>query len=412
MVAYFTNDFQLINIEKTAIIIALGVDKAKNQELEVTVQIAVPQASNQTSTNSDAILSAKDKTLYGALEKISLETGWYPKLTFCNLIVFGQDLIKDNFMPILEYILTSNRFQNSAVVAVAEEKAKDLLNSTTPLDYISSFALQKILLRNLDRTSSVCVLDVRKLCALSRSRSDFCYMPLVKNKKTDDKSQGDSQNSGGQSQNSQSSSNSDNNQINFLASGDGSGSSGSGGLPSAGGASNDKPSVFDASSTLLFSNGKFVSTLTKDQTHCFNMITQKVKETFIPITFERENKQIDALISIVSNRYKVKISIENGIPKLEVNLTLICEKEETYANENLYELAKFNKVSQQAITALEKKMTKDIQSLLDISKENNCDFLQIKELIYRKSPKEYYALKDNLFELLDYTVNVTCKNYR
>ena len=107
MVAYFSNDFQLINIEKTAIIVALGIDRA-DEDLEVSVQIAVPQASNQNSTNSDAILSAKDRTLYGALEKISLQTGWYPKLTFCNLIIMGQDLVKENFTPIIDYILTSN----------------------------------------------------------------------------------------------------------------------------------------------------------------------------------------------------------------------------------------------------------------------------------------------------------------
>ena len=145
MVAFFTNDFQLINIEKTAIIVALGIDKAENEQIEVTAQIAVPQASNQNTTNSDAILSAKEKTLYGALEKISLQTGWYPKLTFCNLILLGSDLIKGDFMPIIDYVLTSNRFQNSAVLAVSEKKASDLLKATTPLDYISSFALQKIL---------------------------------------------------------------------------------------------------------------------------------------------------------------------------------------------------------------------------------------------------------------------------
>ena len=143
IIAYFTNDFQLINIEKTAIIVAIGIDKA-DDGLEVTAQIAVPQASNQNVSNSDAILSAKDKTLYGALEKISLETGWYPKLTFCNLILIGKELANQNFTPVIDYILTSNRFQNSAVIATTDKTAKETLKSATPLDYISSVALQKI----------------------------------------------------------------------------------------------------------------------------------------------------------------------------------------------------------------------------------------------------------------------------
>ena len=38
---YFSNNFGLIDIEKTAIITAIGLDTAEN-EYEVTVQIAVP----------------------------------------------------------------------------------------------------------------------------------------------------------------------------------------------------------------------------------------------------------------------------------------------------------------------------------------------------------------------------------
>ena len=126
IIAYFSNDFQLINIEKTAIIVAIGIDKTQDKQLEVTAQIAVPQASNQNESNSDAILSAKDKTLYGALEKLSLQTGWYPKLTFCNLILLGNSLTQENFTPIIDYVLTSNRFQNSAVIATCEKDAKEI----------------------------------------------------------------------------------------------------------------------------------------------------------------------------------------------------------------------------------------------------------------------------------------------
>lgn len=411
MVAFFTNDFQLINIEKTAIIVALGIDKAENEQIEVTAQIAVPQASNQNTTNSDAILSAKEKTLYGALEKISLQTGWYPKLTFCNLILLGSDLIKGDFMPIIDYVLTSNRFQNSAVLAISEKKASDLLKATTPLDYISSFALQKILLRNLDRTSSVLVADVRKLCALSRSHSEFFYMPLIKEVKTQDKSQG-SESSGGQTE-SQSSYIKENTNIYPLISGDGSSSSGGGsssGQQGSGG--QNKPSVFEASSTVLFSKNSGVCIFTKEQTHCYNMIIKQVKETFIPITIKQGEKNINALISVVSNKSKIKLSVDEARLKLKISLTLTCEKEETYKNESTQELAKFNKLSNESIKEVEKKLKNEITNLIELSKSTECDFLQLKELLYRKGNNYYCKFKDNIFSAIDYEVDVVCKNYR
>ena len=42
---FFSNDFGLIDIQKTAIILAAGVDKNEEGTFSVTAQIAVPQAS-------------------------------------------------------------------------------------------------------------------------------------------------------------------------------------------------------------------------------------------------------------------------------------------------------------------------------------------------------------------------------
>lgn len=404
MVAFFTNDFQLINIEKTAIIVGLGIDKADNGELEVTTQIAVPQASNQNSTNSDAILSAKGKTLYEALENISLKTGWYPKLTFCNLIILGKDLIYDDFMPIINYILTSNRFQNSAVVACSEVKAKEILNCSTPLDYISSFALQKILLRNLDRSSSVMVLDVRKLCALNGSHSAFFYMPMISQVKTDDKAKGGAEQS-------QSMQESESSTFKIKALSDSQSQSGAGGASQSSQGSQESM-VFEASKTVAFANGKPACVFTKEQTNCYNMLMKEIKEAFIPVEIERADKKVDALISIVSNKPKIDLEIKEGLPKLKIELLLTCEKEETFEREDPVELAKSNKVSKEGLRALEEKLQKTIEELIKLCVQTNCDFFEIKEELYRYNSKHYLEFKDNILQTMSYEVEVKCKNYR
>ena len=48
---FLTLDFLLIDVEKTALIVAIGVDKVDN-EYEVTAQIAVPEASNQSTKSN------------------------------------------------------------------------------------------------------------------------------------------------------------------------------------------------------------------------------------------------------------------------------------------------------------------------------------------------------------------------
>ena len=49
VVLFFSNDFGLIDVEKTAIITAIGVDLAESGNFELTVQIAVPQVSSSVS---------------------------------------------------------------------------------------------------------------------------------------------------------------------------------------------------------------------------------------------------------------------------------------------------------------------------------------------------------------------------
>ena len=395
LILFFTSDFQLIDIEKTAIIVALGIDK-EGDEFEVSAQVAIPQASNEQATNSDAMISGKGKSMYEAIENISLKTGWYPKLSFCNLIIFGNEVVNQNFYPLVDYILTSDRFQTSAILCTTDKKASDILRCTTPLDFISSFALQKILLRNVERAKTVLAPDVREFCVNNRSRSQFCYLPLVKFIEEDSaKIKGSEQNS------------KQNRSIaNIFA------SQGSGGKSGAGSSDSNeqKVGVFDASETMFFSNGKPACTISSKQTLCFNLLSRKANECFFDVSFKKNGKDTNALISIIQNRGDIRLEIKNNIPKLKINLTLTCEKEETFLKENNYELQNPSAVSPEGLKALESAVYEHIEQLIKISSQSNCDFFQLKNLLYQKHNKHYASLKDGILNNLSYEIKVTCKS--
>ena len=99
---FFTNSFGIIDIEKTAIITAIGLDM-EGEEYEITVQVAVPQASTATQENSKAVISASGATASEAMHQIGDITGWYPNLGFCNLIILGETMFEDNIAKGLDY---------------------------------------------------------------------------------------------------------------------------------------------------------------------------------------------------------------------------------------------------------------------------------------------------------------------
>ena len=177
-VLYFSSDFALIDIEDTAIIVAMGVDKT-DEGYEISAQIGLPQATQQTSDNNDTIISAKGKTIMDAVEILGTQTGWHPKLAFCNLIILGKDFEGQDITPLIDNMLASEKIQNSALLAFTKSTAKEVLTAVTPLDAISSFAIQKILLKN-DRTlSTVADTNIKNFSILNHGRGNWGYMPVI-----------------------------------------------------------------------------------------------------------------------------------------------------------------------------------------------------------------------------------------
>ena len=97
---FFSNDFGLIDVEKTSIVTAIAVDY-ENDEYLVTTQAAVPEATDTNTENQKAQLSGKGKTVGEALKDLADLSGWFPKLAFCNLIILGNELANDNVVNVL-----------------------------------------------------------------------------------------------------------------------------------------------------------------------------------------------------------------------------------------------------------------------------------------------------------------------
>ena len=227
---FFSNDFGLIDIEKTAIVTAIGIDKNEKTGYTVTLQIAVPEANGVTSENAKAVIKGNGKTVAEAIQKIGEESGWYPKLSFCNLVLIGSNMFDSDIMVAIDYFIRTIKIQDSALLAGVENRAEDFMEKATPLDNISSFSLQKILLKKPGMTQNTLTTDIKEFALGYYSRTGSSFMPYIKIIPVENSEQ-----------NSQNSKN--NEQKN--------------GAPP-----DSEKVVFDASKTLLLKNGKVLETLT------------------------------------------------------------------------------------------------------------------------------------------------------
>ena len=84
LVMYFTNDFGLVDLNKTAVVVAVGVD-TEDEEIIVTAQIAVPQPSQSGDNIRYTEVQGRGLSIADCLNEINSKTGFYPKLVYnCN----------------------------------------------------------------------------------------------------------------------------------------------------------------------------------------------------------------------------------------------------------------------------------------------------------------------------------------
>ena len=122
---FFTNDFGLIDTQKTAIVTAVGIDR-EGDEVILTSQIAIPQSSSQGKSTEAVLLVTRGKTVSEAFEEVNAKTGWYPKLVFCKLLVLGKKTAEQNVFDVLDFFLLDEYLTDDCLVTVCEGKAKEM----------------------------------------------------------------------------------------------------------------------------------------------------------------------------------------------------------------------------------------------------------------------------------------------
>lgn len=396
MLLFFTHDFGLIDIEHTAIIVAFGVDKDDNGQYEISTQIAIPQASASENSNSESIISAKGKTIGEAIDKIAVNTGWYPLFSFCNLIVLGQNAIGGNVMDIMNYFIRTDRIPDSATLCVSEVPAKELLLSNTPLDSVSSFAIQKILEQDYAKLDRIANVNVKNFVDGYYSKSSKGYLPLIKKVPSGD---GDgAQAKGGSNEKSSGSSGS---------SSGGSSSGGSGG--SGGGSGSSDSEVYDASTTVFFSKGIAAGTLSAEETLLFNLRNRKSIDTFVKLeNMEIDGQKTDLLVEIDETHKKYGFKFENDKPVYEVKLEAQCRIVSANADFPVSELFPSAKAPESVLRATEKKLTETFENLYRKLQIADCDLFEIKNSLYKFHYPGYELLKDDILNSTKLKIEIIC----
>ena len=263
--AFFTNDFNLINVQKTAIVTAIAIDR-EDGDFSLTALVASPasEGSNsqggQTEQSADgyATVSGPGSTIAEALENINAKTGWYPKLIFCRLLLLGEGICKGNVFDGLDYFLQNEYAADDCLLCATDGKASEFLSASPPLKTAVSEAIEKVLSDQPKRVGAVLTNTLRTFAISYFSAGNSGYMPLLKKAKEE----------GGE--------------------------------------------VFSASETALFINGKQVGKLDKASTFALACVKNPLRLA----SYTVEGMGQSNTLVVKNNRRKQKFSVNGNQPRM------------------------------------------------------------------------------------------------
>lgn len=389
---FFTNDFGLVDIHKSSIITAVGID-SEGEEVKVTAEIAVPQPSQSGENINYIQVQGSGLTVADALNEINSKTGFYPKLQFCKLILIGESCQDKQLFRVLGCFYRKNYSELTALVAMCSGNASDMLAQKSDVSDMTSEAILKVLSDEIEKSANANSANLKDIALSEFSKNGACYMPFVEISKpgtSEEGGNGDSvggekpSESGGGSSSQGSSGGSSEGE-------EGGGSQGSSG-PS-GGSQGGEPVEFTARRTAIFSGGLFKKILNEQQAFALAMLKNDIRLAVLPCDAE----DVHYTLGLKGVDGGVKLKIENGVPVAEFSVSANAQIQGIRIKVNPERTVKDDTVAPPILRGAEEEMQKRIQSLFDVCKDENCDILGLKELLYKYNNRYFEAFCEDLY---------------
>lgn len=390
---FFTNDFGLVDIRKTSIIVAVGVD-VEDEEVQVTAQLAVPQPSENGEGVQYTQVQGSGFTIADALNEINAKTGFYPQLKFCKLILIGEECQKEELFKILSCFYRRNFSELTALVAMCQGKASEMLAMSASIKPETSESIKQVLSEELKKSANVSSMNLKEIAQANFSVSKACYMPYVEANKPGTSAPGGGDSVGGEQSGSGGQGGGEQGGSGGSSGGGGQGGGGQPGGGSTGSSSGggEEKQEFTARRTAYFADGKFKGLLDETQSFMLDIISNEIRLAVLP--FDHEGTHYT--LGLKNTNGGIKLKVKNGVPELTFSFKAKAQVQGVKKSVTPENTANDDVVPPEVLKSAEEEMQKRFENLLKVCAESDCDLLKIRELLHKFNHKYYDAFKDDI----------------
>lgn len=330
------------DISNRLIIQGIGIDLEDDGTYTVTIQ-AINTTTQSASANESSgatvkIYKVNDKTVYSAVKSVIEYEGKIPLYSQNQIIVIGKKIAEKDLSQIIDFFIRDADIGPNVYIAMAEDRAEDILSVTTEGEIIPKNVDDAI-----DASSYEPEIFKLQLYELVNRYKDYdsCFAMPVLTKTEETKDQKGVQ----------------------------------------------------VKETALFLNGKYLKPISRQQTFLLNCLMGKVYNG--DFYFDQENRTTFNIIRLKTTK---KVNLNNNKLNFDFNVKIdadIAEMEKGISENG--DKVTLDNVKSKAEQYLEKELYSLI-SMLYI--EEKCDVLGLSRLVFRDEPSFYKAEKENLDNVL------------
>ena len=398
LLLFLTNNFGLIDIQKTAIVTAIGIDAGEGGTFDVTAQIAIPDAGGANTASNVAVPGAE--TVGEAIAELNRKTGWFPTLVHCSLILLGERAAEEDVFRALDYFLRSEYVEDSCLVALCADTAAAALGAGSPIGELASSAIAKVLSAEAQKTGLVSVTNLRDFAKGYFAEGQSGFLPTLRAQPRA-QSEGGAGGSSGSSSGGSSEGGSGDSSSGSSEGGSG-GGGGSGGQSSAGGG--QKSDVFDAAETALFFRGRRTAALSADETLAYNLAVSGTDMAFGDVTVFEEGAEVHYQLKMNIGKKKRRLRLEGGVPVLTFTIRAQAQAVDADRAGSRLEIAQTAIVPDHVLRAAEQKFERELRAAAETAHAGGCDLFSLQQMLHRFYPKQFDALRPTLLQ----SVRIAC----
>ncbi len=131
----FSNSYLSLSIDNLAYILAIGIDKADENNLLVTFQFSTTTQANEAGTAEKApaiINSVKASSISSAINLLNGYVGKQLNMSHCKIIIFSEEFALDGISEEVYTLINDTQVRPSANIVISKCPAKDYIENTSP----------------------------------------------------------------------------------------------------------------------------------------------------------------------------------------------------------------------------------------------------------------------------------------